>query len=933
MSTIANLIVRLAADFGDTSSKMREVGDAAHKMGEEADGAGHHVDDLAHHAHESGEGLGEMQEKLLDFGKEMALFGVETLGVAGAFETLKESMEVYAEIESVTVAMTQFTGSAEAAGEVIEGLEGIAKSEALAFPSILASAQHFMALGFSAEQTARSMQVAGNAAWALGTSVESVSQRMGMMAMGGQVSGRFLRSLGISLEDLANVMGVTGKNTADLEDKVRRAFKFETEEERLHALQDAMDKFAGLGTKEADTLKGKWIEMMNSMHVAFATIGSDLSEAAGVVLSAVTGMIDALTALLDKLDIVKNVKATVQVGPLTYIDDKGKAQKSLTREDLAKPKESLGIPGTGGALAPDVKAAAADRSGKPQLQKDLDDAEAAKRALAESNAGQDYARRKTEIDAEAAHDKAMLEVARSYYKSLAAEHLMGANELVEREKSLNDMELSIALDAVNRKKAVETSSKGMKEEDKDATLDAQAASARDKNMAANAALDNREAERRAKLTDSIVKEGEKRVVKEHEMNDKLLAQLEKFALDDAAVWRRLIDDENKSALEKAETAAKSATGATRDTAASAQESNKSARLALERSYGLEATRTLAQEVDYRRQIGVLEAASLDIKARQAAAEAGIARELADKANAQLDVASTEEQVKKAADLTLKAHDDDLKVMEAQAAAADARYETETKILELIKQRSILGELQSQITSAGESIPGSLGGAIASGVTHEGKGGMDVGKQVAEAMRGIGKQIFGDVLTAAIKQLIVSIGLQTLATNAMHLIFGTTAATQTVATATNTVATAANTVALATSTAVMVAGGAAEVALLTSIDAGVWALFLKPSFLGTTFDTGGPVSHDMIAMVHKGEHVLNPDQVRGLAPLPDIPGLRSYASGGNPADNLGSYAGVANSNAFTTGDIHVHGARDAEALARQLPDVLKNRFGGFSPYSK
>ena len=256
MATVANLLVRLAADFGDTEGKMRGVADAARDMGEGASEAGDKVDELGEHAREGGEAFGGMQEKLVDFGKEMGTMALEAAGLVSALEALKESLEITAEIDSATVALAQFTGSAEDAQDVIESLERIANSEALQFKEVLAASQHFMALGFGAEQTERTMQVAGNAAWALGTSVESVTQRMGMMVNGGMLSGRFLKSLGLQIEDLAKVMGITGKSAEDLEDKVRRAFKFESEESRLKALQDAMEKFAGLGGKEADTLGG-----------------------------------------------------------------------------------------------------------------------------------------------------------------------------------------------------------------------------------------------------------------------------------------------------------------------------------------------------------------------------------------------------------------------------------------------------------------------------------------------------------------------------------------------------------------------------------------------------------------------------------------------------------------------------------------------------
>ena len=183
---------------------------------------------------------------------------------------------------------------------------------------------------------------------------------------------------------------------------------------------------------------------------------------------------------------------------------------------------------------------------------------------------------------------------------------------------------------------------------------------------------------------------------------------------------------------------------------------------MERAYGLETSHTLAQQVAYQTQLGALEATALDIKAREAAEEAKASRVLADKANSQLSSLSTEEDLRKAADLVLKAHDDDLKVTEAQNAAADARYATETKILDLIKQQSIAGQLSTQISGALTGIPQELGDAIAEGLKGGVKHhtiGQDIGDDIVKAMKGTLQHTLGDIFTAAIKEGLKASGIE------------------------------------------------------------------------------------------------------------------------------------------------------------------------------
>ncbi len=940
MSSVANLLVSMKADFGNTNSQVDQLTDALNKLrvsvddmsdamkaGEdETKNVEEKVDELRDH-------INELSEKAQDFGKEFLKMGLEAIGVAGgiagAFEVLKESMEVSAEIESVTVALTAFTGSAGIAADEIEQLESIAKSEALKFPEVLPAAQHFMALGFSAEQTTSAIQVAGNAAWALGTSVESVTQRMGMMAMGGMVSARFLRSLGIDMQDLAKVMGITGSSAADLEDKVRRAFKFESETDRLNALHDAMMKFGDLGGKEADTLSGKWIEMKNAMHEFFAETGDGLSGAGSFLLSYLT---DLFHELQDIVKLIEKVADTVK--PLI-----GGAINDQFGTHIGEQEVPTG------PIASDSRG---NRSDKKNLGIDLgpvpgSGAAAAAKALAESEASQAYARNKTKIDSEAATAKAVIELQRNYYKTQVEIGRAAAGDLVAVEKSLNDQEYQVALNAINRKKALQTSTKGLKEEEKDATLDSQAQAARVKNIEANQKLDDAELVRQHKFTESIVKATNERVIKLHEAHDKVLHELEAFDYENKDWWKKIADDELKTRDENARVSERQTVSKGESASAAGQQSIKASQIALETTYSLQYSHTLAQQVAYERQLGDLAARSLDIKARQLALVAEQSRADASRVSAALDLNSTDDDRRKADEEGLKADADALKAQEALNAAAVLRLETERKIAEIVKTQSISGRLTGQITSEFESLPGSLGGAIAGGITHQGKGGVDVGKQIADAMRNVGKQLLGDALTAAIKQLIVSLGLNTLAQAGLQSVLkllgvGAQVGAQAAQTAALTTAITAGTGATVAGDAAILAeqtaSNATTVGLLVSIDAGIWALFAKPSFLGTTFDTGGPVPHDMIAKVHAGEHVLNPDQVSGLAPLPDIPAF-SQLGGITRSQGvaISSHSSSTSSNVSLSGPMHFHGVQNVRQLMKEIAETAKNASPGHSPLAR
>lgn len=109
-------------------------------------------------------------------------------------------------------------------------------------------------------------------------------------------------------------------------------------------------------------------------------------------------------------------------------------------------------------------------------------------------------------------------------------------------------------------------------------------------------------------------------------------------------------------------------------------------------------------------------------------------------------------------------------------------------------------------------------------------------------------------------------------------------------------------------------------------AGIAGLF---SMFG--FDEGGPVTHDMVAKVHKGEHVLNADQVAGRAPLPgflrgaQFPSTEDYMQTGGsqvaPRDG-DNFGGNHTFHIYESGNARETAAQVARHLTTMLPSLSK-----------
>lgn len=211
------------------------------------------------------------------------------------------------------------------------------------------------------------------------------------------------------------------------------------------------------------------------------------------------------------------------------------------------------------------------------------------------------------------------------------------------------------------------------------------------------------------------------------------------------------------------------------------------KLNLEIAYESQLTHTREQEIQYSTRLADIESETLQRKLDAASADVADAR-------AAYDISRNAASA--------------LQLQSALTAEAKSQLDLDNQKLEAKKkiQELEISPLGKQIRDIGQRIPVQLGGAVASGVTDG-----HIGREVANALKQTGRDILGTALTAAIKELVIKTGLQTVATNLMHAVFGASTATQATATGALTTATAAQTAAVVANTAALTASGGASVA--------------------------------------------------------------------------------------------------------------------------
>ena len=122
---------------------------------------------------------------------------------------------------------------------------------------------------------------------------------------------------------------------------------------------------------------------------------------------------------------------------------------------------------------------------------------------------------------------------------------------------------------------------------------------------------------------------------------------------------------------------------------------------------------------------------------------------------------------------------DLKAAQGQSVSAELQaLDALQAQMDQMRQKSAgIAPMLHNLREIGGQIPGQLGEALAGGIMS-GNPGKAIGQEIRGALQGIGQQLLGTVFQAAIQQLIVSLGLNTLANTVLQALFpvqqGTTA---------------------------------------------------------------------------------------------------------------------------------------------------------------
>jgi Tape measure protein len=243
----------------------------------------------------------QQMESLRGTFEEIAAFG-ETLAFTEAIVDLaKEALVASGNLATVTAAMGMVMGSSEDAKTALEGLKDLALSSPFAFPDLIAAAQRLTAFGVEAEQLGPIIGSIADAAAATGKGIDQLTQAFSRVAQTGMITQRQLVQLGVTWQELGDVMGTSAEQA-----KAALTKGVLDSQTALLVLHDTVESvYGGAAQTISQTITSQFKILKQQVDFTLEGLGDALTPFAMQIvasLSEIPPMIDKVIAAFQALD-------------------------------------------------------------------------------------------------------------------------------------------------------------------------------------------------------------------------------------------------------------------------------------------------------------------------------------------------------------------------------------------------------------------------------------------------------------------------------------------------------------------------------------------------------------------------------------------------------------------------------------------------------
>ena len=261
MANLVAVLPEVASGAGEAAGATEELPGPLEEAGESAG--------------EAAETLGELGESILGalgpMGEMVLALGAGELAFEGLKEVATETVTDFGQFQRATIALEGFTGSAETATQMMEGLEAIASQDALSMPQLEVAQQRLVALGATLQEVPAILNAIADGAASMNASFDTAAQRFDQIAMSGTLSARSLVNLGASLQDIGAVMGDVDAPLAQIKADFLGITDTATKMDIVWSAIEAAQP--GKAAAMAQGVTGAWQQVTNSFEAANVAIG------------------------------------------------------------------------------------------------------------------------------------------------------------------------------------------------------------------------------------------------------------------------------------------------------------------------------------------------------------------------------------------------------------------------------------------------------------------------------------------------------------------------------------------------------------------------------------------------------------------------------------------------------------------------------------
>lgn len=249
----------------------------------------------------AGKSIASLGDRLSHVGARLGAVGLGVTALGGKFA--QWGLESAAKAETVTMALTQLTGSATQARNLIDQMSRLAIISPFNFETVQQCGQHLMALGFTSQEVIPMLTAVGDAVAAVGgnnANLQAVIHDLGVMRSRGKVTMEAIRNLSRNsipaLDMLAKHFGVTTQQMMEMIHKGQVSA-----DEGIAAITQGMEqRFGGMMTNASKTVTGAMSNIVDAVQRGFMQLKDN--DGYHALADGLQSLIDPLMDLFEALE-------------------------------------------------------------------------------------------------------------------------------------------------------------------------------------------------------------------------------------------------------------------------------------------------------------------------------------------------------------------------------------------------------------------------------------------------------------------------------------------------------------------------------------------------------------------------------------------------------------------------------------------------------